>query len=91
METWLIIAAGSVILCVIFGFLCNSLARAKGYDDYFWHGFFLNILALIYVAGLPPKGYKSLALRIAAANRLTDEELEAELSVAGIVPKKTDG
>ena len=38
---------------IICGILCKKLAVRKGYVGYFWTGFFLNVIGLIYVAGLP--------------------------------------
>jgi hypothetical protein len=54
--TWLIIA-GSVVVAFIFGALCLSLAEIKGYKaiPHFWLGFFLNVIGLLYVVGLPVK------------------------------------
>ena len=37
----------------ICGVLCKKLAAKKGYTGYFWTGFFLQIMGLIYVVGLP--------------------------------------
>lgn len=37
----------------IFGILTNKLAKAKGYTGYFWTGFFLYLIGLLYVIGLP--------------------------------------
>lgn len=42
-----------LFLCVPCGLLSRNLARKKGYTGYFWTGFFLLVLGLIYVAGLP--------------------------------------
>ncbi len=35
------------------GVLCKKLAAKKGYTGYFWTGFFLQVIGLIYVVGLP--------------------------------------
>ncbi len=42
-----------LVMPIIMGILCRKLARHKGYTGYFWMGFFLGMLALIYVCGLP--------------------------------------
>lgn len=47
---WLLIV---VCAAVIMGLITHRLAGKKGYTGYFWTGFFLNIVGLIYVAGLP--------------------------------------
>lgn len=48
------IIALAVAAAILFGVLTSLLARKKGYSGaYFWLGLFLNILGLIYVAGLP--------------------------------------
>ena len=54
-SLWWIIVAGIVIIGIIFGNLCQSIAQKKGYDSRpaFWIGFFLNLIGLIYHAGLP--------------------------------------
>ncbi len=43
----------SLIEMVIMGFLCKKMRESKGYYGGFWVGFFFNLLALIYFAGLP--------------------------------------
>ena len=45
----------ALVTAVTFGMLCISLADKKGYNTYryFWLGFFLLIVGLIYVVGLP--------------------------------------
>lgn len=40
---------------IIMGVLCKKLAKKKGYRGYFWTGFFLSVIGLIYVVGLPVK------------------------------------
>jgi len=40
---------------ILFGVLCRKLAKKKGYRGYFWTGFFLGFIGLIYVVGLPVK------------------------------------
>lgn len=54
-SLWWIIVAGIVIIGIIFGNLCQSIAQKKGYDSRpaFWIGFFLNLIGLIYHVGLP--------------------------------------
>lgn len=46
----LLVAIG---LASIIGVLTSKLARAKGYNGYFWTGFFLQLIGLLYVIGLP--------------------------------------
>lgn len=46
---FLIVLAGQIIS----GVLSHNLAVKKGYTGYFWTGFFLSLLGLIYVVGLP--------------------------------------
>lgn len=50
MSIWLLIV---LFAAVIMGLITHKLAGKKGYTGYFWTGFFLNIVGLIYVAGLP--------------------------------------
>ena len=54
----LIVTFAPFIICVLFpaiicGVLCKKLAARKGYTGYFWTGFFLTMMGLVYVAGLP--------------------------------------
>lgn len=42
-----------VVYSLAAGVLTRRLAETKGYDGYFWTGFFWNALGLIYVVGLP--------------------------------------
>ncbi|MBQ2990632.1 MAG: hypothetical protein IJD60_05005 [Clostridia bacterium] len=42
-----------IIHAVIMGVLCKQLAAKKGYNGYFWIGFLLGMLGLMYVAFLP--------------------------------------
>ena len=42
-----------IVFGIVFGVLCHSLADKKGYEGYFWLGFFLGLVGLIYVASLP--------------------------------------
>lgn len=44
-----------VLFGVIMGTLTHKLAIKKGYLGYFWTGFFLMVIGLIYVVGLPNK------------------------------------
>lgn len=46
---FLIVLTGQIIS----GVLSHKLAVKKGYTGYFWTGFFLSLLGLIYVVGLP--------------------------------------
>lgn len=59
-----LIAVGAVIAvyaaiilfyAILMGVLCKKLAKKKGYRGYFWTGFFLGFIGLIYVVGLPVK------------------------------------
>ena len=72
---------------IITGVLCKKLARRKGYKGYFFTGFFLGILGLIYVIGLPDHYAKQdmrLALkrlvnlheRVSALESAEDDEVE---------------
>lgn len=47
----LILLLGAIIM----GILTHKLAGKKGWRGYFWTGFFLGIIGLIYVVGLPLK------------------------------------
>ncbi len=49
------------LAAVIWGILTMRLARHKGYRGYFWTGFFLWTIGLIYVVGLPLSDEKRLA------------------------------
>lgn len=42
-----------VVYSLATGFLTQRLAETKGYDGYFWTGFFWGALGLLYVVGLP--------------------------------------
>lgn len=42
-----------LIYAICFGVLCKKLAAHKGYYGYFWTGFFLTLIGLIYIAALP--------------------------------------
>jgi hypothetical protein len=55
-DTILIVVGAYAASGVVFALLCRSITRQKGYTQtgrYAVMGFFLNILALIYTAGLP--------------------------------------
>ena len=39
----------SVMICLLFGFLCSYIAKAKNRGGGFWLGFFLNFIGLIIV------------------------------------------
>lgn len=43
----------ALIPAIITGNLCRKLAERKHMNGYFWTGFFLGILGLIYVGFLP--------------------------------------
>lgn len=68
MASYLISA---IVMMVIFGFISHKLAVKKGYTGYFWTGFFLSVVGLIYVAGLP---MSSAACDISAPNRDGDHK-----------------
>ena len=42
-----------LVLAVFTGVLSRMIAEKKGYEGYFWTGFLLSVVGLIYVAGLP--------------------------------------
>lgn len=42
-----------IALACVHAFLTMKLAAAKGYAGYFWTGFFLQTIGLLYVIGLP--------------------------------------
>ena len=44
-----------VVLGLIFGTFCSSIAKEKGYGEWIWFiiGFFFSIFALIAIAGMP--------------------------------------
>jgi len=45
-----------IIPGVVFGFICRHLARQKGRESYwFWAGFFLWVIGLLWVGFLPRK------------------------------------
>ena len=45
-----------LVICLsITCILTYKLAKKKGYRGYFWTGFFLQMIGLIYVVGLPTK------------------------------------
>ena len=46
---------GVIINGFLFGIFSASLASHKGYEGYFWTGFFFSFIGLIYVAALPRK------------------------------------
>jgi hypothetical protein len=48
------------LIQVIWGILTMKLAHHKGYRGYFWTGFFLGMVGLIYVVGLPLSDEKRL-------------------------------
>lgn len=51
---------GLALAQVIWGILTMKLAHHKGYRGYFWTGFFLGMVGLIYVVGLPLSDEKRL-------------------------------
>ena len=53
-------ALGLVLAAVFWGILTMKQAHRKGYRGYFWTGFFLWMVGLIYVAGLPLSDEKRL-------------------------------
>ena len=64
-------ALGLVLGAVIWGILTMKLAHRKGYRGYFWTGFLLSFVGLVYVAGLPLSDEK----------RLTDMKKLVQLSI----------
>ena len=49
-----LVALFSILLaCAFWGLVTRKLAKRKGYRGYFWTGFFLWMIGLIYVVGLP--------------------------------------
>ena len=46
------------LMGLVTGLVSRKLARKKGYRGYFWTGFLLSVLGVIYVAGLPEKKKK---------------------------------
>ena len=62
---------------ILFGVLCRKLAGRKGYDGYFWTGFFLGMVGLLYVIGLPDmnirKDIRAIGRRIVALNDRVNE------------------
>ena len=51
---------GLLLVAVLWGVLTMKLAHHKGYRGYFWTGFFLSMVGLIYVVGLPLSDEKRL-------------------------------
>ena len=49
-----------VLAAVFWGILTMKLAHHKGYRGYFWTGFFLWMVGLVYVVGLPLSDEKRL-------------------------------
>jgi len=62
---------GLALIAVIWGILTMKLAHRKGYRGYFWTGFFLWMVGLIYVVGLPLSDEK----------RLMDMKKQVQISV----------
>jgi hypothetical protein len=52
---------GLALVAVVWGILTMKLAHHKGYRGYFWTGFFLGMVGLIYMAGLPLSDEKRLS------------------------------
>jgi hypothetical protein len=55
---------------VVTGLVARTLAQKKGYEGYFWTGFLLSTIGIIYVAGLPDK--RAEADHLAILQRLAD-------------------
>ena len=72
---------------VVYGLVSRKLAGKKGYEGYFWTGFLLGIIGLIYVAGLPVNRRRSRR-RYADAQAMAEElgELLARLDGFGVSP-----
>jgi hypothetical protein len=47
-----------IAIPVLFGELSSRLAHQKGYLGYFWTGFFLGFIGLVYVGFLPDKSHE---------------------------------
>jgi uncharacterized membrane protein len=47
------VVLGLALVAVFWGILTMKQAHRKGYHGYFWTGFFLWMIGLIYVVGLP--------------------------------------
>lgn len=62
-----------IVVEVIFGCACSSLAGIKGYKGYFAVGFLFGIFGLIYVAGLPVSDTKEEEKYIYLARRIAHE------------------
>lgn len=52
---------GLALVAVFWGILTMKQAHHKGYRGYFWTGFFLWMVGLIYVVGLPLSDEKRLS------------------------------
>ena len=61
---------------MICGCLCGKLSRKKGYSGHFWTGFFLGILGLLYVIGLPDMGLRECIKASCEKARATDRKPE---------------
>ena len=79
---WLFIGLG-ILFSIVTGFLSYHLAFEKGRSGqgYFWIGFFLNVIGLIYVVGLPAKSVPANAVPAASAGASS-----APAEIAGVVP-----
>jgi len=85
--TGLIIAL-AVAAAVLFGILTGMLARKKGYTgQLFWLGLLLNIIGLIFVAGLPDKPKTGISIK-PAAQESAKPVLKAESPATAPQPAK---
>lgn len=57
-----------LIFCVVFGIVSHLIAKKKGYSGYFWTGFFLWVIGVVYVAALP------IASQLSAPAPLSDKD-----------------
>ena len=60
---------------IIMGELCRGLAKKKGYTGYFFTGFFLGILGLLYVSFLPDLVMRKYVRMCSMKMQILDEEV----------------
>lgn len=61
---------------IILGELCRGLAKKKGHTGYFFTGFFLGILGLLYVAFLPDLVMRKYVRMCSMKMQILDEEVD---------------
>ncbi len=66
--------------------MTKKLASRKGYTEYYWTGFLLQIVGLIYVAGLPVNDDKSVTLMADAIQAAMQGSYTTPLSNAAPSP-----